>query len=178
MGGAKHLARIDGRPMLARVIDAIRASRFELAAVVLAPDDGPGRELVISLGAPWVCAEDAHEGRAASVRAAVRAAPSDAAGLLVALADQPFLTEDDLDRLADAFARTMRGIVRASYAGEPGSPVLFGREHFDELLALSGRAGGREVVAAHEGAVVPIEIDPAHGRDIDRPEDLSRPGQR
>lgn len=169
--------------MLVRVVEALSASRFDLAAVVLAPGDEPGRELLASLGVPWIPAEHAREGRAASVRAAVRAAPPDAAGLLIALADQPFLTTGDFDRMAAAFARadasgTGHKIVRASYGGVEGSPVLFGRQHFAALLELRGRSGGREIVAAHEHDLVRVEIDPEHGRDIDRPEDLLPPAQR
>ena len=139
---------------------------------MLRPGDREGAELATSLGAAAVFAESADEGRAASIRAAVRATGGDAAGLLVALADQPFLEARDFDALLAEFARAARGIVRARYAGEPGTPVVFSRAYFPELLRLEGRDGGRRVIAAHEDQVRFADLDPARGRDLDTPEDL------
>jgi len=172
MGGAKHLLALDGVPLLECVVRALADTSAARVSVVLAPGDVAGRALVESLGADFVFAENTDEGRAASVRAAVRATSTGASGLLVALADQPFLSCADFEALLGEFTRSPRGIVRASYAGEPGSPVLFAREYFAELLALRGREGGRTVIAGHLGELRAVELPREHGRDVDRPEDL------
>jgi molybdenum cofactor cytidylyltransferase len=117
-------------------------------------------------------AESADEGRAASVRAAVRAVGADASGLLIALADQPFLEARDFAALLEAFDRSADGIVRACYAGEPGTPVVFARRFFPELIELRGRDGGRRVIAAHPEALRAVDLPPERGRDLDTPEDL------
>jgi CTP:molybdopterin cytidylyltransferase MocA len=169
MAGPKHLLPVEGQPMLARVAQALRASTADSIVVVLRPGDEPGLRAAATLELEAILAESAVEGRAASVRAGVRGCPPDHA-LLFALADQPWLEAADFDRLIAA-ARS-DGIVQACYGGEPGSPVLFGPAYRSELLALTGGEGGRVVVARHAAQVTRIPLDPARGRDVDRPADL------
>jgi len=169
MGGAKHLLSVAGEPMLLRVVAALEASSADDLLVVLAPGDEAAAELLRARGISFTRAESAEEGRAASVRAGVRAAPEDS-DLLFALADQPYLKAEDYDRLIAA--ADPGGIVHASYAGARGSPVLFGWRHRAELLDLSGGEGGRVVIERHPGAARAVELDPERGRDLDRPADL------
>jgi len=174
MGGPKHLLPVGepAQPMLARVVLSLRTAGVSGISVVLRPGDASGEACALAYGAGPVPAEDPEEGRAASVRAGVRAAPADASGLLFALADQPFLAADDFAALLAAFAAAPDAIVHACYAGARGTPVLFARRFWPELLALRGRDGGRRVIAAHPEAVRGVELPPLRGRDIDRPEDL------
>lgn len=172
MGGPKHLIEIDNVPMLERVLRALSDSRVVRVSLVLRGGDAEGSALADRLGIPWTFAETPEHGRAASVRAAIGSVDAAAAGLLFALADQPYLLGSDFDLLLDAFARD-KGIVRASYDAEPGSPVLFARSFFSELAALAPGEGGRVVLTRHPEAVRNVPLDPARGRDLDRPEDLS-----
>ncbi len=172
MGFAKHLLALDGVPLLERVVRTLARTSAARVFVVLAPGDVEGASLAARLGVVALEAESEDEGRAASVRAAVRAASSRAAGLLIALADQPFLEPDDFAALLAEFERAPAAIVRARYAGEPGTPVIFARAFFAELLELRGREGGRSVIARHAEAVRAVDIPAARGRDLDRPEDL------
>ncbi len=172
MGRPKHLIPIDGVPMLVRVVRALRESRAREVAVVLRSEDAVGRAALKPLGVRLLEAEDPDEGRAASVRAGVRAAAPEAEGLLFALADQPFLEPHDFDALIAAFARAKGGIVHASYAGQRGSPVLFAARYRDELLALRGSDGGRALLRRHSEEACAVELDVGRGRDVDRPGDL------
>jgi nucleoside-diphosphate kinase len=171
MGGAKHLRPLAGVPIAARVVRALQRTSAARVSLVLAPDDAVGEALARELGVSAVPAEDPEEGRAASVRAAVRAAASDSRGLLFALADQPFLEAADFEVLFAAFRAAPDAIVRAVYAGEPGSPVLFPAACFGELLLLRGGEGGRSVVARHRERVRLVSLPPERGRDLDLPED-------
>ena len=173
MGGAKHLLPLAGVPLAERVVRALRSTGAARVSLVLAPDDAPGRALAASLGVRAIPAESPDEGRAASVRAAVRACAPETNALLIALADQPFLEPADFERLlaahrADPRART---IVRARYGADPGTPVLFAREHFAELLQLRGKDGGRKVIEAHRERVFPVDLAAERGRDLDTPDD-------
>jgi molybdenum cofactor cytidylyltransferase len=172
MGRPKHLLPIDGVPMLERVVCALRDAALDPVIVVLRPGDEAGRSLGEALGVQLTWMEDPEEGRAASVRAGVRAVPGSSEAILFALADQPYLEPDDFARLLAAFASGEGRLVHASYAGQRGSPVLFASAFRDELLELRGREGGRVLLARHPESVVPVALDPAHGRDLDRPEDL------
>ena len=171
MGGAKHLIELDGRPMLAWVVAALQDAGVDGIVGVLRPPDPSAEALLAELGASRAWAEPADEGRAASVRAGVRAAGREQ-DLLFALADQPFLVGSDFRELIGARAEGRGGIVHASYAGERGSPVLFAAAYREELLALEGAQGGREVIAAHPDELSAVELDPHRGRDVDEPSDV------
>jgi molybdenum cofactor cytidylyltransferase len=172
MGRAKHLLRAKDVPMLQSVLAALRSSRVRRVVVVLREGDEEGRRLAESLGARAVDAEDADEGRAASVRAGLRALPEPSDGVLFALADQPYLETEDFDALIACFEEGDAGIVHAVYAGDRGSPVLFATRYRPELLALRGRDGGRQVIRRHIGDAAGVDLPPERGRDVDRPEDL------
>ncbi len=122
--------------MLTRVVASLRDSSVERVCVVLRPGDAAGAQLAARLDVPVLWAEPPEDGRAASVRAAVAGTDPAAAGLLIALADQPWLLGEDFDALLSAFAAGSGGIVRARYAGQPGTPTVFARRFFSELLAL------------------------------------------
>ena len=169
MGGAKHLLPVDGEPMLLRVVAALEASSASELVVVLAAADDAGAELLRARGTAFTRAESADEGRAASVRAGVRATPEDR-DLLFALADQPFLRAEDYERLIAT--ADPGGITHAAYAGARGSPVLIGRRYRSELLELRGGEGGRVLIERHAGEARAVKLDPGRGRDLDWPEDL------
>jgi molybdenum cofactor cytidylyltransferase len=83
----------------------------------------------------------------------------------VLLSDQPLVTPDLLKSMAGLLAN--KSIVWCEHATAKGPPVLFARDHFKELMALSGDRGAKSVVANHEAAVVPFADA---GWDIDSPE--------
>jgi len=162
---------LDGVPLLERVVRTLARTRAVRISVVLASGDAAGQALATRLGVVALEAESADEGRAASVRAAVRAARLESAGLLFALADQPFLEAADFEQLFAVLLRDPHAIVRARYDGQSGSPVLFARDYFPELLALRGREGGRSVISHHPEAVRVVDLSAERGRDLDRPLD-------
>ncbi len=174
MGRPKHLLPVAGVPMLERVLATLRSSRIREIVVVLREGDEDGRRLAESLGVRAVHAEDPDEGRAASVRAGLRALPEDSGAVLFALADQPFLEPGDFDKLIAAFAEGDAGIVYAEYAGARGSPVLFAARYREEMLRLRGEEGGRLILVRHAAHSLGVGLPPDRGKDVDRPEDLEK----
>ena len=69
-------------------------------------------------------------------------------------------------------ARGPGALVRSTYGGEPGHPVLIGRDHWAGVVeTAAGDRGARTYFRTHE----PLSCecgDLATGRDLDRPEDL------
>ena len=61
-------------------------------------------------------------------------------------------------------------LIRTTYDGRPGHPVLLGREHWAGVRAAAvGDRGARDYLAHH--ALVEVECgDLATGRDVDEPE--------
>jgi molybdenum cofactor cytidylyltransferase len=127
--------------------------------------------LLRDAGCNTVVCKSAAEGMGTSLAAGVRAAP-DADGWVVALADMPFIRADTIRAVVDAVAGGA-SIAAPAYRGERGHPVGFGKSCFEELSALSGDQGARELLARRAASVSLKEIDdPGVLRDIDRPSDL------
>ena len=114
------------------------------------------------------------EGLASSIRCAVAAVAGGAEAALVQLADMPWLTSLDLNRLIEAFDQTAPSILAPVRDGRRGNPVLWPRRHFAALAALQGDSGARELLLqlASEVRTVPFTTD-AIFADIDTSEDLA-----
>jgi CTP:molybdopterin cytidylyltransferase MocA len=118
-----------------------------------------------------VVAADWDEGMGASLRCglgALRDGAADAA--LVTLVDLPDVHEPVLRRVLDAGSGP-GALVRATYDGAPGHPVLIGRDHWEGVAATAqGDRGARTYFRTHEPVACECG-DLATGRDLDRPED-------
>lgn len=116
-------------------------------------------------------------GQARSLRLAVLAArEAGADGLLVALADMPFVTAAHVERLVAAFAPAAGRTLIATGHGEgrAGPPALFGADHFDRLLALEGDSGARALFKDESSAAIIIPAGTRELADIDTRDDLDR----
>jgi molybdenum cofactor cytidylyltransferase len=128
-------------------------------------------KLLRDAGCHTVVCKNAAEGMGVSLAEGVRAA-SDAHGWVVALADMPYIRPDTVRVIARALAEGA-AIAAPAYRGARGHPVGFARRFFDELSALRGDAGAREILHAHPDWVTLYEVDdPGVLRDIDEPSDL------
>ena len=172
-GGNKLLAEVGGRSLLARAIEAARASRCarvavvlgaradELASVVEEDDDGRVERLD---NAAWA------EGMASSIRRAVAWATTGRLfALVLVAADQPGLDATHIDALVAASGGGRR-LAASRYAGVLGVPALFPREMFGALSGLHGERGARELLRGREASVAAVAW-PAGVFDIDRPAD-------
>ncbi len=176
MGRPKALLRDpDGVPFLVRAVGLLREGGCDQVTVVLGAAADEARLLLDgSEPVDVVVAEDWDEGMGASLRAGLGAlAGSDAEAALVTLVDLPDLSAAVLRRVVTAGEPTgARALVRATYDGRPGHPVLVGREHWAGVVTTAhGDRGARDYLAAH-GATACECGDLATGRDVDRPEDL------
>jgi molybdenum cofactor cytidylyltransferase len=111
-------------------------------------------------------------GMAGSLVAGVEAAGS-ADGWVIALGDMPRVRVETIRAVADALRAGSTIALPVDAQGRRGHPVGFASSLRDELLALRGDAGAREVLARHASAIHGIETDD-NGIfvDIDTPRDL------
>ena len=172
MGQPKQLLLVDGQPLLRKVAISGLTAPVALIVVVLganAPQITPclaGLDLRLLINPDWA------EGMGSSLRFAMahlRDNHPELTETIVALADQPDLTDDHLARLIEVQRTTGRTIVASTYDGVRGPPVLFAARHFPELLALRGDTGARGLLKTHAAdvATVPLPVGP----DLDTPAD-------
>jgi molybdenum cofactor cytidylyltransferase len=120
-----------------------------------------------------LCA-NAAEGMGASLACAARAAgPSD--GYIVALADMPFIRRTSIGAVRHALENGA-ALAAPYFRARRGHPVGLSGAFYDQLIALGGDEGAKQILAANARRLVKIPIgDPGVIRDIDTPGDLTPP---
>ncbi len=169
----------DGTPRIARVCAQMRDVGCDPVVVVL----GAAAEEVAALLPDFVLpvlAEDWEQGMGESLRAGLGALTgaetadlADAA--LVMLVDLPDVGEAAFRRVidhgCDCFPELGTALIRATWTGQPGHPVLLGRAHWQAAAQAAVGDQGARALLSGPGAVSVECGDLGTGADIDRPED-------
>jgi molybdenum cofactor cytidylyltransferase len=177
-GSNKLLQALPAGSPHAGVPIALAAARNLIEALpesiaVLRPRAQKLGQILRDAGCNTVVCKNAAEGMGTSLAAGVRAA-AEADGWVLALADMPFLRPETIRVIAKAISDGA-AIAAPAYRGERGHPVGFARRFYDELSALHGDQGARELLAQHRDLIKLYEVEDAGVlRDIDKPSDLAR----
>jgi molybdenum cofactor cytidylyltransferase len=126
-------------------------------------------------GVRFVHNERWEEGQLGSLQCGLAAIDApDLEAALVSLVDVPLVQPSTIVRLVGAWRETRAPIVRPSWLGAHGHPVIFDRAVFHELRAASPLEGAKPVIRAHLAQIVHVEVDdPGAFRDFDTPDDLT-----
>ena len=162
-----------GVPMVARVVDAVLASRARPVLVVTGHRAAEVQAALAGRPVQFVTAADHADGLSASLRAGLASAPAASTAALVVLGDMPLVTPAAIDRLIETYdPEEGRTIVVPTHDGELGNPVLWDRRFFADIMALTGDAGARRLLRQHADSVTEVELDDGVLRDFDTPESL------
>lgn len=182
-GRPKQLLRVDGVPLLARVLGAVLSSGVQETIVVT----GNRADEVMAAGHPpevggclpvrWVHNPDWSGGMSTSLKAGLAAVGANAAGVLIVLADQPYLSRGLIDRLIAVFEAAPGPVIVRPACGETvGHPVLVARPFLAAFESAQGDQGGREVLAALHRHILTVPVDTWEIMDVDTWEDAGRCG--
>lgn len=169
-GGPKALVELAGVRLVDRAVATLTAGGCAPVVVVA------GAVPFAVDGAQVLDNPHWHTGMGSSLRTAlVHLAGAPASALVVGLVDTPWVGAEAVRRLVAAHEKGSVA-AQATYAGEPGHPVLLGRPVWDEVVAAStGDRGARRWLADNAGRVTLVPCDgTGDPRDVDRPEDLQR----
>ncbi len=174
-GGDKLLAPFEGRPLIEATLSELRRAPVDEAIVVLGSEGERLRRLCSSYGVRPVENPNWAEGMSTSVLAGLQACEPGTRAAVVALADQPLVGAEAVERLVEAFERGAEVAV-ATYGGKPRNPVLFARRVWPLLESeLSGDRGARVVLERYPELVTEVPCDDvADPADVDTVEDLRR----
>lgn len=175
MGSNKLLADIDGQPMIRRTVAAMRQAA-DLTIVVTGREPEAIAQALNGLPVTFVHNANFADGLSTSLRAGIAALPADTDVAVVALGDMPLVQPEVVRRLIAAWSPAEhRSICVPVFRGERGNPVLWGRQHFAALQAMTGDRGARALFGQLADEIVDVEMaDDAVLRDADTPEALAR----
>ncbi|WP_411035832.1 NTP transferase domain-containing protein [Shinella sp. BYT-45] len=170
-GSHKLLAAFDGKALVRRSAEAALAAKPLRVLVVTGHRAEEIEAELAGLAVDIVRNPDHALGMSTSLRAGVSALGAECDGVVVMLADMPYVTGADVRRLLDAFAAGGgRAVVRAVSGGRRGNPVVLPRATFAAILRLEGDVGARHIVDGAGIDVVDVEIGEAAHVDVDTPE--------
>ena len=95
----------------------------------------------------------------------------DYSGVLISVADQPFLSSFLLQKIISKQRETHASIVTSIYEKGGGPPVYFAQQYFAQLADLEGDTGAKTIVKQHSKRVQKV-IFLRGNIDVDTTEDL------
>ncbi|MDR7868143.1 MAG: nucleotidyltransferase family protein [Sporomusaceae bacterium] len=171
MGRPKQLLPLAGRPLVWHVAATACRSVVDEVIVVTGAKRAAVAAAVAGLPARLAHNPRWQSGQASSLQAGLNAVSPGTGAIIFLLADQPLVTPALLDSLAAAYHAGGGSIVAPVAGGRRGNPVLFdiGRWR-QQLLALTGDAGARAIIAAHPDQVTAVPVaDGTVFFDVDTP---------
>jgi molybdenum cofactor cytidylyltransferase len=173
LGKPKQLLNYKGKTLLEHTIHAAKEASVQSIILVL----GSGFEYVmneIDISGLYIIKNDNWEtGIASSIVSGINAlydiVPLPDATILM-VCDQPFVTGSLLDELIAAQKTTGKPIIASKYEDTIGTPALFHKSFFRQLIGLKGDSGAKKIMQQYPDAVATIHF-PLGSIDIDTPDD-------
>jgi molybdenum cofactor cytidylyltransferase len=172
----KLVAKLDGKPLVRRVVEAALAAKARPVVLVTGYARHSVEAAVADLDVGVAFNPKFASGLASSLSVGLFAMPGDVVGALVLLGDMPWIETRLIDALMDAFLARKGALAAVPLReGRRGNPVLLGRELFEAAMRLTGDEGARGLIGALEpGELVEVETpDTGVTFDIDTPDDLA-----
>jgi molybdenum cofactor cytidylyltransferase len=158
MGSNKLLSDLNGQALIRHTIERLGKAAIDEIIVVTGHQDAEVRAVLKNLKLRFVHNADYAQGLSTSVRVGIAAAREfDAA--FVCLGDMPLIEAADLNRMIAAYNVVEgRSLVAPVLGRKLGNPVLWGQEHFADLMALTGDRGARSLIESRRDQIVEIAV--------------------
>jgi molybdenum cofactor cytidylyltransferase len=180
-GRPKSLLELGGVPLIMRQLIALSGAGVDEVVVVLGHHAEAIEAAIGQFPITLVHNPAPDDGQASSVRIGLQALSPKMDAVMVALADQPLINEQDITALIGAFkkrgdkAMVVPRVTAADGSSAPGNPVIFDAALREQWLAGSAALTCRNWREANPERVHWFDTDNRRYRmDIDTPEDLER----
>ena len=132
----------------------------------------PYTDQLEQLGMRVIVNQQAEQGMGSSIACGIRASQQ-ATAWLIALADMPYIKTETISLLVNKLTGGA-DIVAPVIGQQRGHPVGFKRRYKDELIALDGDVGARQVIAKHPDRLELVATDDTGViMDVDRASDIA-----
>lgn len=170
-GGGKLLHEIEGEPMIQRALRLFLQIPFAARVLVTRAEAREIQQYAREAGFLVVINPDPDRGVGSSVSIATQAILASEPlldGILYAVADQPYLAKESVEKLLTAFEEHPDQIVSLGFADRRGNPAIFPSECFSELNSLREDIGGGAVIKRYPERLRLVEAGSARElQDID-----------
>ena len=176
MGKVKLTLPLGDKQLIEWVLQAAKLTPLDKYFLVVRPEDKEMIKTGEKWGAEIVLNAEYRSGMSSSIKKALHQISSEElVGFFVLLGDQPLINPSILFKMLLAFTPDKKEIVVPFYKDRQGNPVFFDGYWKDELMKLSGDAGGRNLIKAHPERIKRFKIsDESILLDIDREEDYEK----
>lgn len=168
LGTPKQQLPFQNKSLLQNVVHTARQSDIP-TVVVLGAFATQIREQLVSEKVHTVVNPNWPAGMGGSIHTGLqhllRIAPQVSNALLL-LCDQPFITTTLLEEMFTLKSTSGKAIVACTYGDATGTPALFGKSFFPQLLALNGQEGAKKILLQHREQVATVDF-PQGAVDID-----------
>lgn len=175
MSAPKQLLKFQGKTLLRRAVETAVESIYQPVVVVLGANFEKTRAEIEDLPVGIIFNKEWQSGLSSSIKIGLESLlelSNDAEAVVIALADQPFITSTHLNLLADEFYRSNKLVIAAEYNETVGVPALFAREIFADFDELSGDKGAKPIIEKNSNSLSTIGL-PEATFDIDTPQDFA-----
>jgi nicotine blue oxidoreductase len=180
LGMPKALVELQGELLVDRAASLLIDAGCSPVVVVLGASAGDVKDRAGLAGVEVIVNADWRSGVGSSLRAGLGAVRGRAHGAVILLADQAGMTVDAVRTVIEVWRASARPAATASFAGQPGPPVVLAAEVWDAVAddATDDR-GARAWLRRHVEEVTVVACDGlADPLDIDTPEDLAAARKR
>ena len=166
-GSPKQLAEFQGKSLIQIAIDVANSSKADYVFLVLGNSSSEILEKLRLGRAQPVFNMNFEQGISTSIKSGVANLPDDSTGLIIMVADQPYLTSRHLDMLIERFLQSPENIIALSSHGEARNPVIIPYEMIPALQELEGDEGARALVKNNPETILLEVSDPKVFADVD-----------
>jgi molybdenum cofactor cytidylyltransferase len=161
LGQPKQLLEFKGKSLLFHTVE--QAVKVSNAIVVVTGSNSleveneiNGQKVLISYNPDW------QKGMGLSVSSGLKRLLLDFSEIeycIISVCDQPYIDANVFSRLIEEQHHTQKGIVASAYAETLGTPVLFAKKYFNDLLIVSGNEGAKKLLQKFKDDVAEISFE-------------------
>ncbi len=170
----KQLLPWRGSTLLGWVIAQSEISPLDEVVVVVGHQAEEVRSSVALKRARFVEAPDFRQGCTASIRAGLEGLDPRAKAAVLILGDQPEIESDTIAALIGRWRKSQTPVVRVSYRGRSGHPMLFSKGLFGKLKELHGDKGVWKLLEANREWVQELEVDKPYPGNVNTWDDYTK----
>jgi len=173
LGQPKQLLDYQGKTLLRHTVEQALAVSSRVIVVTGSENSGIEKE---TGSAGTVQNKNWQEGMASSIHKGLNEMLStypETENILITVCDQPHIDASVLSELIEKKQSSGKGIMASHYSGTLGTPVLFSRSYFNDLLQLSGQEGAKKLLVKYRDDVGQVMFEKG-SVDIDTTEDYQK----